>query len=181
MTTFAHRVLGAAALDVDAYEEVEADRTATAQALVVVVASSLATGAGMSGIGTVAGAVPGHIFIWSIAALLGWAAWALLVLQIGGRLLPEPQTRVDVTELLRTLGFATAPGLLRVFGIFFPFLAFPLFGLTMAWMVVAMVVAVRQALDYTSTTRAVAVCLIGWLLAGGFVLAIGLWLTPSLM
>ena len=181
MTTFAHRLLGAAALDVETYEEVEADRTATAQALVVVVGSSLATGAGMSGIGTAAGAVTGQIFIWSIVALLGWAAWALLVLQIGGRLLPEPQTRVDVTELLRTLGFATAPGLLRVFGVFFPFLAFPLFGLTMAWMVVAMVVALRQALDYTSTTRAVAVCLIGWLLAGGFVLAMGLWLTPSLM
>jgi hypothetical protein len=180
MTAFAHRLLGAAALDVDTYEEVEADRTATTQALIVVAASSLATGAGMSGIGTAAGAVTGQIFIWSIAALLGWAAWALLVLQIGGRLLPEPQTRVDVTELLRTLGFATAPGLLRVFGIFVPALALPLFGLTAVWMIVTMVVAVRQALDYTSTTRAVAVCLIGWLLAVGFVLAISLWLAPSL-
>jgi hypothetical protein len=180
MTAFAHRLLGAAALDIDTYEEVEADRTATTQALVVVVASSLATGVGMSGIGRSAGAVTGQIFIWSIAALLGWAAWALLVLQIGGRLLPEPETRVDVSELLRTLGFATAPGLLRVFGIFVPALALPLFGLTAVWMIVTMVVAVRQALDYTSTTRAVAVCLIGWLLAGALVLAIGLWLTPSL-
>jgi hypothetical protein len=145
-----------------------------------VVASSLATGVGMSGIGRSTGAVTGQIFIWSIAALLGWAAWALLVLQIGGRLLPEPETRVDVGELLRTLGFATAPGLLRVFGIFVPALALPLFGLTAVWMIVTMVVAVRQALDYTSTTRAVAVCLIGWLLAGALVLAIGLWLTPSL-
>jgi len=180
MTAFAHRLLGAAALDVDTYEEVEADRTATTQALVVVVASSLATGAGMSGIGTATGAVTGQIFVWSIAALLGWAAWALLVLQIGGRLLPEPQTRVDVTELLRTLGFATAPGLLRVFGLFVPALALPLFGLTSVWMIVTMVVAVRQALDYTSTIRAVAVCLFGWLLAAALVVAIGLWLTPSL-
>jgi hypothetical protein len=78
------------------------------------------------------------------------------------------------------LGFATAPGLLRVFGIFVPALALPLFGLTAVWMIVTMVVAVRQALDYTSTTRAIAVCLIGWLLAGALVLAIGLWLTPSL-
>ena len=31
------------------------------------------------------------------------------------------------------------------------------------WMLVAMVIAVRQALDYTSTWRAVAVCLVGWL------------------
>jgi hypothetical protein len=31
------------------------------------------------------------------------------------------------------------------------------------WMLVAMVIAVRQALDYKSTLRAVGVCLIGWI------------------
>lgn len=180
MTTFAHRLLGAAALDVATYEEVEADRAGTIQAMVVVVGSSLATGIGASGLGQTAGAVTSNIFIWSIAALLGWAAWALLVMQIGGRLLPEPQTRVDVTELLRTLGFATAPGLLRVFGVFFPSLDLPLMGFTSAWMIVAMVVAVRQALDYTSTMRAIAVCVIGWVLAAALVFAFGLWVTPSL-
>lgn len=180
MTSFAHRVLGAAALDVATYEEVEADRRATLQAFVVVVGSSLATGIGASTLGRGGTAVTGNIFIWSVAALLGWAAWSLLLMQIGGRLLPEPDTRVDVTELLRTLGFATAPGLLRVFGVVFPSLSVPLFALTAAWMIVTMVVAVRQALDYTSTVRAVAVCLIGWALAALLVLAFGLWLTPSL-
>ena len=172
MTTFAKRLLGAATLDVATYEEVEADRSATMQALIVVVASSLATGIGASG--------RGHIVIWSFAALLGWVAWAFLMLQIGGQLLPEPQTRVDIGELLRTLGFATAPGLLRVFGVFAPSFSVPLFALTSAWMIVTMVVAVRQALDYTSTIRAVTVCLAGWLLAALFVLALSLYFTPSL-
>jgi len=173
MSTFAHRLAGAAALDVATYEEVEADRAATVQAMAVVVVSSLATGAG-------AFASVGDILLWSIVALLGWAAWALLVMQVGGRLLPEPDTRVDVTELLRTVGFATAPGILRVFGIFLPSLTLPLFGVTSAWMLVAMLVAVRQALDYTSTVRAIVVCVIGWLLAALLVIALGLWVMPSL-
>ena len=157
MATFAHRLIGAAVLDVATYEEVEADRTATAQAFGVVVASSLASGIGASGFGGHPGAALQNVFIWSVVALLGWAAWALLVLQIGGRLMPQPQTRVDVTELLRTIGFSTAPGLLRVLGVLPP-LTIPVFALPTAWMLVAMVVAVRQALDYTSTGRAIGVC-----------------------
>jgi hypothetical protein len=31
-------------------------------------------------------------------------------------------------------------------------------------MLIAMVIAVRQALDYTSTLRAVGVCIIGWII-----------------
>jgi hypothetical protein len=180
MTTFAHRLIGAAVLDVDTYEEVEADRTATVQAFVIVLASSLATGIGATGFGgsRPVGAV-GDVLIISIAALMGWAAWALLVFQIGGRLLPEPDTRVDVPELLRTIGFAATPGLLRVFGVYRE-LTIPVFALTAVWMLAAMIVAVRQALDFTSTMRALAVCILGWLLAGLIVIAMGLWLTPSL-
>jgi hypothetical protein len=43
-----------------------------------------------------------------------------------------------------------------------------------AWMLLAMVVAVRQALDYTSTGRAIAVCLVGWLLTSAIILAAAL-------
>jgi len=174
--TVTHRLVGAAALDVGTYEEIEADRTATVQAFLIVLASSLATGIGATGLG---GHPTGQVFIISAAALLGWAAWALLIFEIGGRLLPEPGTRVDVTELLRTIGFATAPGLLRVFGVL-PALTIPVFAITSVWMLAAMVVAVRQALDFTSTARAVVVCIVGWLLAGLIVIAFGLWLTPPL-
>jgi hypothetical protein len=74
--------------------------------------------------------------------------------------LPQPQTRADPGQLLRTVGFATAPGLLRVFGIF-PEATVPAFLVSSIWMIAAMVVAVRQALDYQSTSRAIAVCLVG--------------------
>jgi hypothetical protein len=77
-------------------------------------------------------------------------------------LLPEPQTNADYGQLLRTIGFASAPGVVRVLGIV-PGLAPFLFLIGGIWMLVAMVVAVRQALDYQSTGRAVGVCLIGWL------------------
>ena len=107
--------------------------------------------------------------IWSALALVGWAAWALLVFEIGGRLLPTKQTRVDVTELLRTIGFATAPGILCILGIM-PSVARPAFILAIVWMLVSMIVGVRQALDYESTARAIAVCLIAWILAGLLVL-----------
>src|SRR5436309_7739967 len=129
MTTFPHRLMGASVLDVGTYEEVEHDRSATAQALLVVLASSLAGGIGVSGFMQNRDAVVQGVFVWSAISLVAWAAWALLVFEIGGRLLPEPETRVDVGELLRTIGFSSAPGLLRVFGVF-PDLALPVFALT---------------------------------------------------
>lgn len=166
--------MGAAALDVAIYEDVEADRNATAQAFIVVLLSSIAGGLGATGV--TGGAV--NIAFFSMVALLAWAGWALVTYTVGVYLLPEPQTRADVGELMRTIGFASAPGLLRVLGIMAP-LAKPVFVVTAVWMLVAMIVAVRQALDYTSTARAVAVCLVGWLLAIAFAVAFGLLFAPS--
>ena len=177
MTTFPHRLMGASVLDVDTYEEVEADRGATTQALVVVLVSSLASGIGASGFVRDGRPLVEGVFLWSAVSLIGWAAWALLVFEIGGRLLPEPETSVDVGELMRTIGFASAPGLLRVFGVI-PEIALPVFALTTVWMLVAMVVAVRQALDYRSTVRAVVVCAIGLALALAIVFVFGLVATP---
>jgi hypothetical protein len=176
MTTFPHRVMGASVLDVDTYEEVEADRGATAQALVVVLLSSLAGGIGSAGFGAGRPVVQG-VFFWSAVSLIAWAAWALLVFEIGGRLLPEPETRVDVGELLRTIGFSSAPGMLRILGIV-PVLAAPVFALTTLWMLVAMIVAVRQALDYRSTARAIAVCTLGLVVAIAVAFAFGVFFGP---
>ncbi len=175
MASFAHRIMGAAMLDVPTYEEVEADRTATAQALAVVVLSSLAAGVGARGLGA---PQPAAIAVVSMIALLAWAAWALVTFEIGARLMPEPQTRADVGELLRTTGFATAPGILRIFGVL-PGVTIPVFALTAIWMLVAMVIAVRQALDYTSTGRALAVCGLGWVLSLVLAIVLGLVFGPS--
>ncbi len=100
--------------------------------------------------------------VGTIAALIGWYVWAYLTYFIGTKFLPEPQTEADLGELLRTIGFSSSPGLIRVFGII-PGLAGPLFLVASIWMLVAMVIAVRQALDYESTSRAVGVCVIGWI------------------
>jgi hypothetical protein len=112
-------------------------------------------------------------------AVLAWAAWALLIFEIGARIVPEPQTRVDVGQLLRTNGFASTPGILRIFGIL-PGVTVPVFVLTAIWMLLATVVAVRQALDYSSTARAVMVCLLGWTLAIVMAVVLGLLFGPRL-
>ncbi len=156
MANLQDRMLRAAKLDVELYEEVEHDEGALGQATTVVVLSSIAAGIGTLGIGGLAGLVSG-----TLAALLGWYVWAFLTYYIGTRLLPEPQTEADHGQLLRTLGFASAPGLIRVAGII-PGLGAIVFSLAGIWMLVATVIAVRQALDYTSTGRAIGVCAIGW-------------------
>jgi hypothetical protein len=175
-TTFPIRLIGAMALDPVIYEEVEADRGATLQAMLVVVLSSLSAGLGARGFGS--GSLQGVLFISGLA-LVGWATWAIITFQIGARLMPEPQTRVDVGELLRTIGFASAPGMLRIFGVV-PGATIPAFVITSVWMLAAMIVAVRQALDYESTWRAFAVCALGWTLAIAIAVTIGLVFGPTL-
>ncbi|MFH1202485.1 MAG: YIP1 family protein [Candidatus Omnitrophota bacterium] len=154
-----NRMIRAAKLDVNLYEEVEADKNAMGQATTVVVLSSIAAGVGS--IITKGGI--GIILFGTIAALISWYVWAFLTYFIGTKLLPEPQTKADVGQLLRTLGFSASPGLIRVLGII-PGLSKPIFLIAGIWMLVAMVIAVRQALDYKSTGRAVGVCVIGWLI-----------------
>jgi len=144
-------------LEPELYEEVEADRTANGQAILTVVLSSLAAGVS----GAVSGSYKG-LLLHTGVALLGWVVWAFLSYIIGSKLLPEPQTKADMGELLRCTGFSSAPGLLQVFG-FLPGLGAPIRFVVSIWMLAAFVLAVRQALDYTSTWRALGVCAIGWL------------------
>lgn len=174
--TFVQRLIGAISLDPAIYEEVEADSTATGQAVAVVIASSLAAGLGARALG---GNTMVNAAFFGIVSLLAWATWAVITLEIGAHIIPEPQTRADVGELLRTLGFASAPGILRVFGIL-PGVAIPAFIITSIWMLAAMIVAVRQALDYTSTGRAITVCVLGWIIAGAMAIGIGLAFGPVL-
>ncbi|HSQ84890.1 MAG TPA: hypothetical protein VLM43_09210, partial [Desulfobacterales bacterium] len=86
-----------------------------------------------------------------------------MVYFIGAKILPEPQTESDVGELLRTIGFSSSPGLIRILAII-PGIAEIVFTIASIWMLVATIIAVRQALDYQSTLRAVGVCIIGWVI-----------------
>ncbi len=170
MAGIVDRMLGAAKLDVRTYEEVEHDVTATGQAMLVVIISSVAGGLSMLGTGLIRA-----VFVTAIASLIGWFLWAFLTYMIGTRLLPEPETQADVGQLLRTTGFSSSPGILRVLGSL-PLIGWLISFVVAVWMLVAMVIAVRQALDYKSTGRAVAVCLIGWL-----VFVIVNWIAMSLL
>ncbi len=158
MNIFVDRMIRAAKLDVNLYEEVEADKGAMGQAMLVVILSSVATG-----LGTISQGGLGGILLGTVTALVSWYIWAYLTYFIGTRLLPEPQTKADHGELLRTIGFSSSPGILRVLAVI-PLVGSVIFSVASIWMLVAMVIAVRQALDYTGTLRAVGVCVIGWVI-----------------
>jgi hypothetical protein len=146
------RMLAAAKLEVWAYEEVEADETATSQAaiVVVIVAVARAIGSWEGGLGAIIGG--------AISAILGWLLWSAITYFIGTRLFHGTATW---GELLRTIGFAQAPGVLLILA------AIPLVGwlvrfAVFVWILIAGIVAIRQALDF-DTGRAVATAVIGWL------------------
>ena len=151
--TFPQRAIGAARLEVPVFEEIEADRAATGQALIVVVLSSVAAGIGVSGL------YNAPVLHRVMLALLLWVFWAISTYIVGVYLMPEPQTQTNVGELLRTIGFAASPGMLRILGMI-PVIGGTIYVISTVWMLVAMVIAIRQALDYKSTGRAVVVCVI---------------------
>jgi hypothetical protein len=157
MATLAERMVGAARLDAGTYEEVEADSGATGQAALVVVISSICLAIG----GHLGAGLVGLVLV-TLFRLLGWYIWALVTCFIGTRWLPGAKTQADVGQLLRTLGFASAPGIVAILGVI-PGIGQVINLVVGLWMLVAMVIAVRQALDYDSTGRAVAVVVIGFL------------------
>ncbi|MDP6101758.1 MAG: hypothetical protein QF579_00390 [Dehalococcoidia bacterium] len=151
------RMIGASRLDIHIFEEVEADTSATRQALLVVLLVALATGIASMGTFGLLG-----LIIGAVVAVAGWAIWAWIVYFIGTKILPEQETHADWGQLARSLGFAQSPGVLRVFGVV-PGVVDILFLIVSIWMLVSMVIAVRQALDYTSTLRAIGVVLLGFI------------------
>ena len=157
MNIFINRMIRASMLDSNLYEEVEADKSALFQAMSVVIISSIAAGIGLYKVQGLNGIISG-----TFAALLGWYLWAYITYIIGTKLLPQENTESDIGELLRTLGFASSPGILRIFNLI-PDVGLLLQIIISIWMLIAMIIAVRQALDYNSTFRAIGVCLIGYI------------------
>jgi hypothetical protein len=150
--TWIERMKGAAFMHIDSYEEVEADQTATGQAAGVVALVAVAQaigGAGEGGFGILSGA---------ISALLSWLLWAGITYLIGAKLLGGTATW---GELLRTIGFAQSPGVLHVLGII-PVLGGIIRFAVAIWVLVAGIIAIRQALD-VSTGKAILTAVLGWL------------------
>ena len=154
-TNFIERIYRAIKIDPDLYEEVEHDKTATFQAAAVVVLSSLAAGVGAIHLGV------SNFVIGPIISLASWYFWAFLIFLVGTKLFPDKNTKSDHGELLRTIGFSSAPGLIRIFG-FTPELMTVTFIGSSFWMFACMVVAVRQALDYKSLWKAFGVVVVSW-------------------
>jgi hypothetical protein len=154
VSSLIYRAMGVSVFDGGTFEVVEADRAATLQAVLVVLASSLA-----GAIAATSSLEPRLTFIavFMIVAVVTWLGWAQLILQIGGRQFRRPETQVDFGELVRTTGFAAAPGTLQILAIV-PAIATPVFVVTWIWMWAAMVVAVKHSLDIRSTWRAIVLC-----------------------
>ena len=154
-TSFVKRIIRAIKIDPDLYEEVEHDKSATFQAASVVVLSSLAAGVGAIHLGA------SNFILGPFISLGSWYFWAFLIFIVGTKIFPDKQTKSDHGELLRTIGFSSAPGLIRIFG-FTPELMTVTFVGSSFWMLACMVVAVRQALDYKSLWKAFGVVVFCW-------------------
>ena len=151
-----NRIFRAIKIDVELYEEVERDRSATIQAGLVVVLSSMAAGVGALQLGA------SNFLLAPIFSLISWYVWAYIIYFVGVKLFPEKNTKSDHGELLRTIGFSSAPGLIRVFGVTPDLMAVTFIG-SAFWMLACMVVGVRAALDYKSLWRALGVVIVAWL------------------
>ena len=154
------RMLGAARLSVDTFEDVERDSSATIQALIVVIIVALASGIGelLSGEADILRA----LVFGLIRGIISWAIWALIAMFVGTKILKTEQTEADWGQLARGTGFAQTPGILTVL-VFVPAVGAVIGLIALFWQLAAMVVAVRQTLDYTSTLRAFFVILIAFI------------------
>jgi hypothetical protein len=158
------RMVRAAKLEVSLYEEVEKDASATNQALLVVVIASVCSGIGAAISGQMASGLGGFsagLVVGAIIALFGWLVWSFITYFIGTRVFKGPQTEATYGQLLRCIGFSDSPLVLSILS-FIPFLGWIISFVASIWALVAMVIAVRQALDF-STGRAIATCIVGFI------------------
>ena len=158
---FINRIFRAIKIDVELYEEVERDKSATIQAGLVVVLSSMAAGVGALQLGA------SNFLLAPIFSLISWYVWAYIIYFVGVKLFPEKNTKSNHGELLRTIGFSSAPGLIRVFGVTPDLMTVTFLG-SAIWMLACMVVAVKSALDYESMWKAFGVVIVAWLFQAFF-------------
>src|SRR5262252_2094590 len=154
MADLTGRMIGAMQADVKTLSEIEADPNAFTQAIIVIVIAGVA-----SLIGNIFRHGIGLGIVSLISSLLMYFLFALFVFLIGTKVMPEPSTKSDFNETFRTVGFAASPGVFSVLAII-PFLG-PLISFVIwIWSLVIGVIAVREALDYSNTGRAIIVCLV---------------------
>ena len=149
------RMIRAARLEPQLYEEVEHDQSATGQAMLVVVLGAIA-----GGIGALSGGIAGLV-VGVVASLVGWAVYAFIAYWVGTNIFKGPHTEATWGQLLRTLGFANSPRVLMVL------VVIPVVGIIVGlavfiWLLLTTVIAIRQALDF-DTWRAIATAVVSLL------------------
>jgi len=175
MASFGERVVGAMSLKASTFQEIEHDTTAMGQAVGVIALAAVSTGLGNVWYGGVSGILTGIVM-----SLIGYAVWALVVWLVGTKVMPDPATKADFPETFRTIGFAAAPGILGIVTII-PILGWLLLFVLWIWQIAAMVIAVREVLDYTDTMKAVIVVVIGWLIQLVVTILLGMMFLGSAM
>ena len=152
---FLNRIYRSIKIDPGVFDEVQKDKNATIAAGVVVVLSSLAAGVAASHLGAV------NFYLAPALSLITWFVWAYIVYFVGVKLFPDPKTKTTHQALLRSIGFSSAPGMIRVLG-FNENLMTVMFIGSAFWMIACMVVAVKQTLNYKSLWKALGVVIIAW-------------------
>mgnify|MGYP006088897323 CR=1 FL=1 len=171
ITLFLNRIYRSIKIDPEVFDEVQKDKNATIAAGIVVVLSSLAAGIGASHLGTI------NFFLAPVLSLVTWFVWAYIIYFVGVKLFPDLKTKTTHLALLRSIGFSSAPGMIRIFG-FNGDLMTVMFVGSAFWMLVCMVVAVKQTLNYKSLWKALGIVIIAWL-TQAFILIIILALTSN--
>lgn len=165
------RIVRAIRLDWTVFREIAEDRDAMSQAAIIVIVVSFLSALGGAGSMLLAKAGVGTAFLgffgnWIInGILIGWIGWAILTYFVGTILF---KGETDIPEMMRVLGYASAPRLLGLFG-FIPCVGwiFPLAGWILA--LIAGILAVREAMEF-ETGQAILTVLISWVLT--FVIAL---------
>ena len=162
---FINRIFRSFKIDPEVFAEVQKDKNATIPAAVVVVLSSTAAGIGATSLGV------GNFILAPAFSLISWFVWAYIVYFVGVKLFPDPKTKTTQFALLRSIGFSSAPGIIRIFGFNEDLTTVTFIG-SAFWMLACMIVAVKETLNYKSLWKALGVVIISWFVQAFFLLAI---------
>jgi len=160
---FINRIYRSIKIEPQLFDEVQKDKKATIQAAIVVVLSSAAAGVGAIQLGAT------NFFIAPLLSLISWVVWAYIVYFVGVKLFPEKNTETTHSALLRSIGFSSAPGIIRIFGFTSDLMTVTFIG-SAFWMLACMVVAVKQTLNYQSLWKAFGIVIISWLVQAFFLI-----------
>ena len=165
ISLFLNRIFRSVKIDPEVFNEVQKDKNATISAAIVVILSSSAAGIGAASLGA------SNFLLAPVFSLISWFVWAYIVYFVGVKLFPDTKTKTTQFALLRAIGFSSAPGMIRIFGFNEDLMTVTFIGEAF-WMLVCMVVAVKETLNYKSLWKAFGVVIISWFVQAFVLLAI---------